>query len=214
MASLRFNYDGEKRPERGRPVNYEIMTRNGRFINTGTFPIPPRPLPSKPLAEVATAPQSSDADITQSTEPEAVVLPLEVSVVTPTTPLEVPIAEPLLPQQEQVEQSAEIPPELTLSDSDRFIARLENYENGVVKIRQQVDVTKVLFDEILIHMDSFLKIMDVIRENEERKQREPQVSAATQKTSKDTIDEVLDLLQTPTFQSILRQVLMGILVKK
>ena len=209
MASLRVNYDGEKRQERERPVNYGIMTRNSGF-----FPMPPRPPMAKPQRVEELVPTKCYTSISPAIETEAAVLPVEVIALPPTPTIELPVEEPLPLKEDEAEQDVQTTPESTLTDSEKFITRLETYETTVVKIRQQVDVSKGLFDDVLFHMDSFLKIMDVIRENQERKLNEPMVSVATQKTSRDTIDEVLDLLQTPALQNILRQVLMGVLVKK
>lgn len=214
MASLRVNYNGEKRQERERPFNYGIMTRNAGFMNSGFFPMPPRPPMAKRPSVEEPVPAKCDTSINPAIETEAAVLPVEDIALTPTTPIKLPVEESLPLKGDEAEQDVQTTPEPTLTDSEKFITRLETYETTAVKIRQQVDVTKGLFDDVLFHMDSFLKIMDVIRENQERKLNEPLVSVATQKTSKDTIDEVLDLLQTPALQNILRQVLMGVLVKK
>jgi len=218
VASLRFNYDGEKRPERGRPIANENLARRSGFPYPGPFAMPPRPI-SQPI-EVKTAPPPPGIDSAAASQPTAIVLPLE----DPQEPQEETKSLDQVPSEQIPSTTAPADPlpqepdpifsEPVLSDSERFIASLENYENGAVKIRQYVDSSKYILDGILFQMDSFLKILDVFRENEERKSSQPQLTAAYEKTSKDTIDEVLELLQTPAMQNILRQVLMTILVKK
>lgn len=195
MASLRFNYDGDKRPEKGR-LHRGFMPKNMFFQNTSLIP-PPRPSPTviPPPAEIQAEeiPESPAGDIEPSLpKPEKQGMDA---------------AKPDIP-------SPETPPEINLSDSEKFIARLESYESGAAKIRQQIDMSRVLFDEVLFHMDSFLKILEVLRDIEERKQKTPEASVSMEKTGKDAVDEILDLLQTPAFQNILRQFLMGLLSKK
>lgn len=104
-------------------------------------------------------------------------------------------------------------PAVTLSESEKLIAGLENYENGLIKISQQLDQGKLFLDQVLFYLDSFSKILDVIKETEQRKLVAPRSSVIVEKENKDTVDQILELLQTPVFQNILRQMIIGLFKK-
>lgn len=99
------------------------------------------------------------------------------------------------------------------SVNEKLLALLDTSDAGLSNIKIQVNSMRYLFDEIMFKLDSFLEVLDIIQQNEERKVNRPVASVAIQKESKDTIDEVLELLQTPVFQNILRQFLVGFLTK-
>jgi len=242
VASLRFNYDGERRPEHKRPFNGNELyympsqLRTKRPIRySGIYPIPP---------------EDGEAGLKKKTLPQATSnQPVEiVHRDIPCTETSVIESEPVnLPEAQEEAESKEFAGvklrlneilaekatqdksgqktgsepadenqskgKAAISAREKFIAGLESYESGIVRLNQQINASKVLFDEILFYIDSFLKILEVIKESELRKQQVPQVKTAFSKTKKDTVDEILELLQIPALQSILRQVLMGIMLK-
>jgi hypothetical protein len=56
--------------------------------------------------------------------------------------------------------------------------------------------------------------MDIVQSNHARMTNPPEAQVSSTKTAKDSIDEILELLQGQVFQNVLRQVLVGVLVKK
>lgn len=216
MASLRFKYGGEKRKEQG-------GSRSRPFRYSEVMPIPPddieisyrktRAIYNEPIQQTIVIPENN---IVQEEQPEVVICAEEAR------------KEEQLPEQMDIsggkdiseekaaptDEIVEEPEGAAISASEKFIASLDSYENGIVKINEQLDKGKIIFDEVIFYLDSLLKILEIIKENEVRKKQEPQVSFKIEKTNKDTIDQILELLQTPTFQSILRQILIGLLVKK
>lgn len=196
MASLRFTFDGERRPERPRP-----------FPPFMPKPVQPRPymMPMGGYAgeeEPFLANNISAEEMTEkvSEKEQVTLLPIEDN------PQEKENFTGSFPEQEQ-----EIPP---IHVSEKFVAKLDQVETALSSLRGHADMLKLLFDEINYKLDSFLQILEIIRANEERRVNRAQIQAASQKTNKDTVDEFLELLQTPVMQNALRQFLINLLVKK
>lgn len=97
--------------------------------------------------------------------------------------------------------------------SEKLIANLTATETNLTLIKGRVDSTKGILDDLIYKLESFLQIVEIIRANEERRISAPQAQVATLKTSKDSIDELLELLQGPVFQNVLRQIFISTLVK-
>jgi hypothetical protein len=102
----------------------------------------------------------------------------------------------------------------TKTVSEKLIGKLESVENGITGIRGHVDTAKVLFDDVIFKLESFMQILDIVRANEEKRLQGPQVQVSSTKTTKDTVDEILEMLQTPAIQGFLRQILVSLLVKR
>jgi|GEM_PF-6208239 len=115
--------------------------------------------------------------------------------------------------QQQQTQSTE-KEEKTVNVSEKFVSTMEVAETGLNNLRVQVDVAKNLFDDFIYKLESAVQILEIIKSNEERRINGPQVQVASWKTTKDTVDEVLELLQTPVFQNILRQFMIGWIAQK
>ncbi len=98
--------------------------------------------------------------------------------------------------------------------SEVLITKLETAESGLNSIRGQVDLAKAFFDDLLYKMESAIQIIEIIKMNEERKHINSAAQVTDQKTEKDTVDDLLELLQTPALQGVLRQLLVSILIGK
>ena len=99
----------------------------------------------------------------------------------------------------------QVPPEQFAEVSAILIQHLANTEEHLVRIKERIDFAKVILDELLFKMDSISKIMEIVRANEVKSASLAEAQAVSYKTSKDSIDEFLELLQGPVFQKLLRQ---------
>ncbi len=203
MASLRFNYEGARRQERERrPLPFYA----GRYYGYPPYlsPIPlfqgvkPQETPSPETDTEIRTEETPQIDATNNEETK----PIIENISKPTTK---PIAE---------EDNNNEKQKSTGNLSELVINRLSTAEAGLVNIRGQVDTAKVFFDDIIYKFESILQIMEIVRGNEERRAAGAQISTVSPKTNKDNIDEILELLQTPAMQSILRQFLLGVFTKK
>lgn len=211
MASLRFTYDGERRQERRTPV-YPFQPRfmYPAAVQRQTVVLPIEPSPE----ELTEAEQSPAADSPEKEAPKQEI-PKKITSEEVTSHKETSQKETLqkvaLDKTISENRSSE---KQTVSVSERFISRLESVETGLDKTKGHVDALKVFSDEVVYKLESGLQIMAILRANEERRLSEPQVQLTSTKTSRDTIDDLLALLQTPAVQSVLRQIMVGLLVKK
>ncbi|MCR4441415.1 MAG: hypothetical protein QHH10_04635 [Peptococcaceae bacterium] len=101
-----------------------------------------------------------------------------------------------------------------VSASEKLIAFLETAETGLVGLKAQASLFRHAFNEIMFKLDSFAQLLDIIRSNEERKTAPPEAALSLKKETKDTLDEILEILQTPAFQGIMRQLALNFIVKK
>lgn len=96
--------------------------------------------------------------------------------------------------------------------SELLIDSLSTTEGNLSNVKKNVDIFKPVIDDFMFKLESIIKIVDIVKENERRKLGTPQAQVASLKTSKDSIDEILELLQGPVFQKVLRQLIVGLLV--
>jgi hypothetical protein len=98
--------------------------------------------------------------------------------------------------------------------SEKLITFLNSSETGLNKVKGHVDNVRFMVEEVTFKLDSMMSILDIIHNSEDRRMKGPQATISSQKESKDTIDEILEMLQNPAIQSMLRQFMMGIIGKK
>lgn len=200
MASLRLTFNGDRRPgtncgERGRSPFYPFP----RYQQRSSYS------PFEPLYKEASPQTGSPGDLN-----EADPGPFQPAGDEVTNGDEVTDDEAVnSSQQEQGEEKDKS----TVSVSEKFVNTMTVAETGLNSLRSQVEITKNMFDELIFKLDSGAQILDIIRSNEERRAAGPQVQAASAKTTKDTIDELLELLQTPMIQNMLRQLMLGWMTK-
>lgn len=96
--------------------------------------------------------------------------------------------------------------------SELLIDSLSTTEVNLSNVKKNVAIFKPVIDDFMFKLESIIKIVDIVKENERRKLGTPQAQVASLKTSKDSIDEILELLQGPVFQKVLRQLIVGLLV--
>lgn len=192
MASLRFTYNGDRRMERGRVLMPPFLPRCIRPLEYSRLtPITYAAKPTKENQELKT----------ENQEP--------VSGAEPITTL--PVAYPDQNDSAEKEQENTAP----VNVSELLVNRLDILEAGLNKTSSQVDQAKIVLDDVIFKLDSFLQILQILYANEEKRLQGPQLQAApSQKTTKDAVDELLELLQTPAIQGVLRQFLISIIVKK
>lgn len=98
--------------------------------------------------------------------------------------------------------------------SEMLIQKLTISETNLNQVKGQVELAKTFFDELIFKIESFMQILEIVKANEKKKVNDPQAQVASAKTSKDSVDELLELLQSPVFQNILRQFLINVLARK
>lgn len=221
VASLRFTFDGERRPanqtgERERAPKYPFFPR---YMGPGFFPYPPPP--REVIYQEKVVPQEDDQEKGVGQEhitkggAAAVEVSLEKDKVLEQKVTEVKLE--IVSPQEIPGQDTGSPTQdkkVVFNVSERLISNLNTAETGLNSFRVQVDAAKELLDDIIFKLDSFMQILEIIRSNEDRRLSGPRVQAAYQKTAKDAVDELLELLQTPAMQSVLRQLLLGLMAKR
>ena len=196
MASLKLNYE---------PASFHSSNRMTNRYRSGSLTVfQPEAIESNCRQDD----EGSESSIVKKTDENSAFA--EIIPIKPDTTTE----EPFIPVLEDESLVKETPVTPAMNLSEVFITKLDSYETGIIKIREQADKGKVLLDDLLFYLDSFIKISEVLKEHETRKERDPNAATASFKTNKDTIDEVLELLQTPAFQGILRQVLVSVFIKK
>ncbi len=199
MASLRFTYNGDRRMERGRVPLSPFLPRCILPLEYSRLnPITYAAKPTKENQELKTENQelkTENQELTGGAEPIATL----------------PVAYP--DQNDSAEQEKENTAPVNVSEL--LVNRLDILEAGLNKTSSQVDQAKIILDDVIFKLDSFLQILQILYANEEKRLQGPQLQAApSQKTTKDTIDELLELLQTPAIQGVLRQFLISMIVKK
>jgi len=97
--------------------------------------------------------------------------------------------------------------------SEKLISFLETAETGLTGLKAQLNMFRGAFNEILFKLDSFAQLLDIIRSNEERKFAPPEAALSSQTESKDTLDELLEILQTPAFQVLMRRLALSFMIK-
>ncbi|MGI6144442.1 MAG: hypothetical protein GX092_07030 [Clostridia bacterium] len=97
--------------------------------------------------------------------------------------------------------------------SEIFINKLSTTETSLSEIKMMVETGKPFLDDLLYKLESFMQIIEVVKANERRRFDKPQAQVTSLKTTKDSCDEFLELLQGPVFQNVLRQFLISIMVR-
>lgn len=144
-------------------------------------------------------PSQQEAEFLQQ---EAGYLPQE------TQPLPPPQQEvPSFKQEQQTQQQ-----QSSVGVSAILLENLANTEGQIVRLKEQVDYAKIIIDEFLFKLDSIVQIMDIVRVNEVKSASLAEAQAVSYKSSKDSVDELLELFQGPIFQKLLRQFLIQIYV--
>lgn len=180
MASLRFNYQGVGRTGRDRPP---LPFFAGRY--SGGWPVRADAVDAQ-SANATTEEQQEKGDEVQETVNEEINNDIKEEV----------------KEEVKEEASADI--------SELLISRLSTAETGLVSVKAKVDLAREFLDDMIYKFDSLSQIMDIVRANEERRAGGVQVASLTSKETKDSIDEFLELMQTPALQGIIRQFLLGI----
>lgn len=206
MASLRFTFDGERRPERPRPLP-PFMARPVQS-RPYMMPMGGYPREEEPVEPNKTPEEALPEKVTEREPEELKVIRDEIKQEQATLP---PIEDNTQQKESSYEPKQEMSP---LHVSEKFVAKLDQVETTLSNLRGHADTIKLLFDEINFKLDSFMQILEIIRANEERRVNRAQIQVASQKTAKDTVDEFLELLQTPVMQNAIRQLLINMLVKK
>ncbi len=126
-------------------------------------------------------------------------------------------AQSLPPPQQEVpsfKQSQTQQPHSSVEISAILLEKLAKTEGQIVRIKEQADYAKIIIDEFLFKLDSIAQIMDIVRANEVKSASIAEAQAVSYKSSKDSVDELLELFQGPVFQKLLRQFLIQIYVPK
>lgn len=220
LASLRFSFDGDRRPaktQNTRQMQSPFFPYAARFMSRGYvpgfYPI------HKDIYKQEETKQDIDKAISDyiSVKPELIdtgtITPVEEKLISEpvSEPDEKIINEPLKKDNSTNKNTED--KDNNVNVSEKIIAVLDKSELGLNNVKNQVGTVKTLFEEIMYKLDSYISILDIIYNNEDRRINSPQASISSQKESKDTIDEILELLQNPALQSVLRQFLVGIIGK-
>lgn len=193
LTSLQFRYDGYKRPERRPEVCFFPSRYN--FQNYGIYTSVKDTAKEKKVVEV----ENDSLEQKEQVEVERDSLKLKEQV-------EV--------EKEEKKEKEEVENFDVSQVSEMLIKNLTTTEAKLTEVKSQVEFAKTFFDDLIFKLESFLQIVDIVKANEKRRLSEPQAQLASLKTSQDSVDEFLELLQGPVFQNILRQFLISVLVKK
>ena len=205
MASLQFSYDGYKKPEQGRGIwGRNMCFFPPRYNYQRTEQKPEVSLPEQSQIEESQPEQSqSEQNQSEQNQPEQnqpkQIIPEKV------------LAEEV-PNEEKAQSTmkAENDP---VQISEKLIENLAAAEANFNKLKERLDIAKTIFDKIIYKLDSMTQITEIIRENEVKSRSESPIQTTSFKTTKDSVDELLELLQGPVFQNILRQFLISIFIK-
>lgn len=230
LASLRFSFDGDRRPaktQNTRQMQSPFFPYAARFMSRGCVP-GFYPIHKEAYEQEAKQDIVTDRFVEEERQ-KAISDYISVKPESIDTGTITPVEEKLLPKPVASEPDKQIIDEPLKEDkspnkntedkdnnvnvSEKIIALLDKSELGLNNVKTQVGSVKSLFEEIMYKLDSYISILDIIYNNEDRRINSPQASIAGQKESKDTIDEILELLQNPAIQSVLRQFMVGIIGK-
>lgn len=216
LASLRFSFDGDRRPaktQNTRQMQSPFFPYAARFMSGGCVPAKQDFDNDRFIEEERQKAVSDYIPVKPETIDAGVITPIEEKLLSEPAfePDEKIINEPLKennPTNKNTEDK-----DNNVNVSEKIIAILDKSESGLNNVKTQVGTVKSLFEEIMYKLDSYISILDIIYNNEDRRINSPQASISGHKESKDTIDEILDLLQNPALQSVLRQFMVGIIGK-
>lgn len=240
MASLQFRYDGYGRPERGRNMGF-FPPRY--YFHNYYNQIPEEASAEKSIQKLDEENLSKETAAVQEKPFEEAISKEEEKVRTEVTPKDVTTIKDEVTQKEKTLRNEGTVKEENTTEkhnstgkkesktgnpenfpgteemnsfnvSEKLITNLTATETNLTWVKGQVDSTKSLLDDIMYKLESFMQIMEIIRANEERRISGPQAQTVSIKTSKDSVDELLELLQGPVFQNVLRQFFISTFVKK
>lgn len=222
MTGLQFRYDGYKKPER-RPEMC-LFTPRYNFPYYGTYPSEkdtekkweeesyPKEAGGQKANSLGEERQEVKREEQKSEEfAEKEIGYREASLVTDNA--QRTEKESLYLKKRAEQGGEETKKQNPLQISEMLINNLTITEANLTELRSQVEVAKNFFDDIIYKLESFTQIMEIVKANEERRLNGPQAQLASLKTSTDSVDELLELLQGPVFQKVLRQFLVGMFVR-
>lgn len=232
LASLRFSFDGDRRSAKSsnvRQMRSTVFPYTARFMSRGCVP------GFYPIHhEVYRQGQEAAIKADKAAEEEKCIKAYEEpqddsKIVNDSKDLFEPVkqSDAAKPDDTAVPDEAAIPNDAAnngaekqteakdnnINISEKMVAFLDKSEIGLNSIKTQVNTVQSLFAEIMYKLDSFTSILDIIYNNEDRRIHSSQVSAVNHKETKDNIDEILELLQNPAIQGMLRQFVVGIFGK-
>ena len=203
MACLQFRYDGYKRPHRKR----EMCFFPQRFPYQNQCCRVP-----KDYSKLVKQTEISPDEIAENSSP----MTGEKPIVANESVLPIKDSSPIASDQTIKEDSQEKSEQKKLDFaqiSEILISKLSTTETNLSEIRNMVETGKPFLDDFIYKIESFMQIIEIIKANERRRFSKPQTQVASVKTTKDSYDEFLELLQGPVFQNVLRQFLISIMVR-
>lgn len=235
MASMQFRYDGLRRPE---PKNMCFFAPRYR---RNYAPPHPADAPREEEGQEIAAPKeqqtdpAGEAEQAKQVEPQPSQAEQQVQQAEEITPQalqgaqeaeQVKQTEQLLPQEAFTQTKAQYAKEkkdyqqgqqanqkqAPMMVSDILIENLAQTEGQIVRVKEQIDFARIVLDEFLFKMESILQILEIVRANDTKSASLTTAKAASYKSSKDSIDELLELFQGPVFQKFLRQIFIQVFV--
>lgn len=202
MTCLQFRYDGYKRPSRNRQMCFF-----------------PQRLPYQ--KQCCYVPQDDWQQVKQTAKAAEKMMPdKEVVNSVPATdetplvsPSEIPLgSEQTFPGDSPPKGEPKETPDFS-QISQMLISKLSTTEANLSEIKKMVEKGKPFLDDFLYKLDSFMQIIEIVKANERPGFNKPQAQVDSLKTTKDSYDEFLELLQGPVFQNVLRQFLVSVMVR-
>jgi hypothetical protein len=193
LTSLQFRYDGYKRPERRSEVCFFPPRYNFPGYGADMF-------------------EKDTAKVEKAVETEKDFLERKEQVEVEKDSLE--LKEQVEVEREEKKEKEEVKNFDVSQVSEMLIKNLTTTEAKLTEVKGQVNFAKMFFDDLIFKLESFLQIVEIVKANEKRRLSEPQAQLASLKTSQDSVDEFLELLQGPVFQNILRQFLISVMARE
>ena len=208
MACLQFRYDGYKRPNRNREMCF-FPQRFPYQNQSGYVPRDYSQLENQ--REVSVDENTQDKEVENKEEFEKTTItenehacPLKDSY-TITSDQSIEADSPKETKQKGKRDYTHI--------SEILISKLSNTQTNLSEIRNMVEIGKPFLDDFLYKLESFMQIIEIVKANDRRRYSKSQTEVASLKTTKDSYDEFLELLQGPVFQNVLRQFLVSMMVR-
>lgn len=225
LASLRFNFDGERKngkTQNSRRMQHPFFPYPARYQSRSFAPCfyPPQRVNYTPEKEQSTKqdisvtydiPELSETELNTPEMNEKVNKTIETDFQAEKSNMKESEDTEDTKYTKYTEEQTEAKPksnqekEQEVNVSEKLIAFLDGSEVNLNKAKGHVNNIRFAFEEMTYKLESFTSILEIIHNNEERRMKGPQATLSNQKTTKDTLDEILEVLQNPAFQSILRQ---------
>ena len=202
MACLQFRYDGYKRPNRNR----EMCFFPQRFPYQNQCCCVPR----NDTEQIKQTETSFDEIVKDKEVVDSFPTPDETPLVSQS---ETPIASDQTSEANSQKESEQKGKPDFSQISEILISKLSTAETNLSEIKKMVETGKPFLDDFLYKLESFMQIIEIVNANEKRRFNKPQAQVASLKTTKDSYDEFLELLQGPVFQNVLRQFLVSVMVR-